>query len=256
MAKSRTALVALATAACLAGCSLTPPEEDPVQIRLNDLDARLARVERVLTNQSLVELAQRLDRLQAEVRELRGEVELLENQSEGGKNQQRSLYADLDRRLAALESGATAATTPPVGGVTAAAPTGSAASGAEQRSYDLAFDALKAADYPKAISGFRQFLGTYPQSSLASNAQYWLGEAYYVTRDYGNAAAAFQKVVTDWPDARKAPDALVKLGFTQFEQKRFDAARVTLTDVGVRYPGTDAARLAAERLKRIPPDAR
>jgi tol-pal system protein YbgF len=228
-----------------------------VQIRLNDLDARIARIERVLTNQSLVELAQRLDRLQGEVRELRGEVELLENQSEGGKNQQRSLYADLDRRLAALEGSAPAAgstagdaTAPPATPATAAAP------GAEQRSYDLAFDALKGADYPKAITGFRQFLGTYPQSSLASNAQYWLGEAYYVTRDYGNAAAAFQKVVTEWPNARKAPDALVKLGFTQFEQKRFDAARVTLTDVGVRYPGTDAARLAAERLKRIPPDAR
>jgi tol-pal system protein YbgF len=206
----------------------------------------------VLTNQSLVDLAQRLDRLQGEVRELRGEVELLENQSEGGKNQQRSLYVDLDRRLAALEGGAPSTASAGATAATSPTPPVAAAPGNEQRSYDQSFDALKAADYPKAIGGFRQFLGTYPQSALASNAQYWLGEAYYVTRDYGNAAAAFQKVVNDWPDARKAPDALVKLGFTQFEQKRFDVARTTLAEVGVRYPGTDAARLAAERLKRIP----
>ncbi len=62
---------------------------------------------------------------------------------------------------------------------------------------------------------FQQFLQSYPQSSLADNAQYWLGESYYVTRDFQNAAAAFQTVLDRWPDSRKAPDALLKLGYTQ-----------------------------------------
>jgi tol-pal system protein YbgF len=252
MSVPKLVFLAISAAALSSGCSLTPPEEDPVQVRLNDLDARLARLER--TNQSLVDLAQRLERLQGDVRALRGEVELLQNQSDGGRTQQRNLYADLERRLAALEGGAGTS----AGGVSGGSSAGANSSTAvgEQSSYDAAFDALKAADYARAINGFRQFLGAYGSSPLASNAQYWLGEAYYVTRDYGNAAAAFQRVVNDWPDARKAPDALVKLGFTQFEQKRFGAARNTLTEVGVRYPGTEAARLAAERLRRIPPDAR
>ena len=68
------------------GCA-TAPEEDPVYIRMNDLDARVQHIERVLTNQSLLELAQRIDALQADLRTIRGEVELLQNQSEGGKNQ-------------------------------------------------------------------------------------------------------------------------------------------------------------------------
>jgi TolA-binding protein len=55
-----------------------------------------------------------------------------------------------------------------------------------------------------------------------------------------------------WPDSRKAPDALLKLGYTQFEQKQFAAARATLLEVTKKYPGTDSARLAADRLKRIP----
>ena len=90
-----------------------------------------------------------------------------------------------------------------------------------------------------------------PDSPLASNAQYWLGEAYYVTREYQSAIAAFEKVATGWPDSRKAPDALVKIGFTQAALGRNADARATLEDVTRRYPGTEAAQLATERLKRI-----
>jgi tol-pal system protein YbgF len=231
----------------LAGCSLAP-KEDPVLIRLNDLDARVQRIERVLTNQSLLELAKRIDTLQADLRTIRGEVELLQNQSEGGKQQSRSLYGDLEKRLAALE------TLGGVGTPSAAAAAAPAAAGAagEQASYDVAFNALKGADYPKAINGFKSFVATYPSSPLASNAQYWLGEAYYVTREYPNAIAAFQRVTSEWPDSRKVPDALVKIGFTQAALGKNGEARVTLADVVKRFPGTDAAQLASDRLKRLP----
>ena len=231
----------------IVGCAVAP-KDDPVQIRLNDLDARVQRIERVLTNQSLLELAKRIETMQAEVRNLRGEVELLQNQSEGGKQQSRSLYGDLERRLAALET---------LGGVgtgsaaVAAAPAAASAVG-EQASYDAAFNALKGADYPKAISGFKSFVATYPSSTLASNAQYWLGEAYYVTREYPSAIAAFQKVTTEWPDSRKVPDALVKIGFTQSALGKNGDARVTLEDVVRRFPGSEAAKLATERLSRLP----
>jgi tol-pal system protein YbgF len=233
----------------LGGCAVAP-EDDPVQIRMNDLDNRVQRMERVLTNQSLLELAQRIDALQAELRTMRGEVELLQNQSEGGKNQTRNLYGDLDRRIAALETlggvAGSSATAPAV-----APPVGGAGMQAEQASYDSAFNSLKAADYPKAISGFKGFVSTYPQSPLASNAQYWLGEAYYVTRDYQNATMAFEKVASQWPDSRKAPDALVKIGFTQAALGKNADARATLEEVTRRYPGTEAAQLATERLKRL-----
>ena len=117
-----------------------------------------------------------------------------------------------------------------------------------------AFEALKNANYAAAIAGFKQYLASYPTSDLADNAQYWLGEAYYVTRDYDNAAVAFRAVGERWPNSRKSADALLKLGFTQYELKHYSEARVTLTQVTQRYPDTDAARLAAERLKRLPPD--
>lgn len=245
----------LLSAALISGCAVSP-EEDPVQIRMNDLDTRLQRIERVMTNQSLLEMAQRIDALQAELRAMRGDVELLQNQSEGGKAQTRSLYGDLERRIASLETlggvGGAAAGGALSAGAAGSAVVAPAAAGGEQASYDAAFNALKGGDYPRAIAGFRSFVETYPASPLASNAQYWLGEAHYVTREYQNAITAFQKVTAQWPDSRKAPDALVKVGFTQAALGRNGDARITLEDVVRRYPGTEAAQLATERLKRLP----
>jgi tol-pal system protein YbgF len=231
----------------LGGCAVAP-EEDPVYIRMNDLDARVQRIERVLTNQSLLELAQRIDALQSELRTMRGEVELLQNQSEGGKVQSRSLYGDLEKRLAALETlGGVGAVAPPAAGVPSTA--GSAAS--EQTSYDGAMAALRGGDYARAITGFREVVTNYPQGDLAGNAQFWIGESYYTKGDLENAITAYRKVIADWPQSRKAPDAMVKLGFSLSDLKRTGEARSTLEEVVRKFPGSTAASLAADRLKRM-----
>ena len=95
----RPTLLALSVATLAAGCASTPPEADPVQLKLNDLDARITRIERIVANQ--VEAAQHLDEVQSNVRQLRGRLEELEHSNEALAKQQRDLYADLDKRLAA-----------------------------------------------------------------------------------------------------------------------------------------------------------
>lgn len=247
--KTSTLLVAL-TPVLLAGCA-TNPAEDPLQIRLNDFDTRLGRVERVVSNQSLVDMSRRLDTLEAQLRELRGNGEVLLNGSEALRKQQRDLYADLDKRIAALEGGLQ----PAAGvnaGTAAIAGAGPTASVDDQTVYARAFEQLKAGDYHSAIEQFQGLMKNYPESQLLDNAQYWIGEAHYVTRDYDLAAKAFRAVGERWPTSRKAPDALLKLGYTQYEQKRLSDARATLTDVVQRFAGTDAARLASERLQKLP----
>jgi tol-pal system protein YbgF len=250
-----------------------------VQVKLNDIDARVTRIERIISNQSLVELAQHLDQVQADVRQLRGRVEELEYSSESMHKQQRDLYSDLDKRLAAIgggsassaaagalngsgaggsssqsSSGAAGSAGPPSAaagaGGSAAADSGGAGTSEEQRVYGQSFDALKAGSYSIAITGFKDFLTSYPASPLAENAQYWLGESYYVTRDFDSASSAFKSVLSKWPDSRKAPDALLKLGYTQIAQNKMGEGRATLSQVVQKYPGTDAAKLAADRLQR------
>lgn len=240
----------------LAACESTPAQPDPTLVKLNDVDERLGRVERVVNNQSLLQLSQRIDGLEAQLRQLRGELEELQNSNDMLRKQQRDLYADLDRRLSALQAGTkSTAGDGSTGGTAGGAASGAGADGGgDQAAYTRAFDALKSTDYAGAIARFRDFLHTYPQSQLAGNAQYWLGEAYYVTHDYDNAAAAFRAVGEQYPQSSKVPDALLKLGVTQIDQKKLVDARTTLKQVVQRFPGTDAAKLAASRLQNIPPD--
>ena len=245
----------------LSACAVSP-EEDPVQIKLTDIDGRVQRIERVVSNQSLLDMAQKLDAAQADARSLRGRIEELENSNEALRKQQRELYADLDKRLTAANAaggfsggGAGGSGSPTPGAQGGAAGAGGSAS-TEQAAYTAAFDALKASNYAGAISGFTSFLSTYPSSPIAENAQYWLGEAYYATGKYDQAAQSFRTVGERWPNSRKSPDALLKLGFSQIEMKRSSDARVSLGDVIRKYPDSDAAKLAAERLRRLPADAR
>src|ERR1700728_2891099 len=235
----------------LVACESTPTQPDPTLVKLNDVDERLGRIEHV--NQGLLQLSQRIDALETQMRQMRGEMEELQNTNDTLRKQQRDLYADLDRRLTALQAGAKAASGSGDGGSSGGGAAGGE-TGGDQGAYTRAFDALKSTDYAGAITRFRDFLRTYPQSQLAGNAQYWLGEAYYVTHDYDNAAAAFRAVGEQYPQSAKVADALVKLGLTQIDQKKPADARATLKQVLQRFPGTDAARLAASRLQNLPPD--
>ena len=246
---------ACAVALALVGCA-TNPEEDPVQIKLNDLETRLARIERVVSNNSLLDISNQMGNLQAELRSMHNDIDVLNHGLDTSRKQQRDLYADLDQRLKALESrsGASAGSAPggsSPGGTSPAGPPASGAGAADTVSYQAAFGLLKGNQYDQAIQAFQSFLSTYPTSPLADNAQYWLGEAYYVNRSFPEALAAFQKVIDKYPQSRKVPDALLKVGYCDYELKQFRAAKDALTQVQTTYGDTPAARLAEQRLEKM-----
>jgi tol-pal system protein YbgF len=244
----------IAAAACvwLAGCASTPPEEDPVVQKLTELDGRLLRIERVLANQSLLDLSQRIEAAQAEARTLRGQLDELQHTLAKTQDQQRDMYGDVDRRLAALEG--TGGGGPAPGSVR---DTGlPVPQGDDRANYQAAFDLLKDAKYPEAISGFKQFLTTFPTSALADNAQYWLGEAHYVSKQYPDALRDFRTVLEKYPDSRKIPDALLKIGYCNYELKNWAEARSALSQVVQRFGDTTAARLASQRLAKMESEGR
>ncbi len=247
----RVALVAAALAV-LSGCVTTPPEADPVVQKLSEIDGRLLRLERVLANQSLLDLSQRIEAAQAETRLLRGQLDELQHAATQSLTQQRELYGDVDRRLSTLEgnpsSGAASGVTPP-GGLPIP-------QGDDRANYQAAFDLLKDAKYPEAISAFKQYLSSFPQSALADNAQYWLGEAHYVTKQFPDALRDFRTVLEKYPDSRKIPDALLKIGYVNYELKNWTEARSALSQVVQRFGDTTAARLASQRLAKMDSEGR
>jgi tol-pal system protein YbgF len=252
-------------------------------------DTRLSLADRVarLEQQSQAQagtttLVNQVNDLQQQVSQLQGQIEELQHQNQQLQDSQKAQYADVDSRLGRIEkSGAPgqptaaqgtppAAAQPPatssqgnagaaagvaaVGGAAAAAPAGAPSQPAnadQQAAYDAAFKSLRAGDYVTASRGFRDFLVKYPDSPLAPNAYYWLGESYYVTMNYPVAIEAFQRLVKQYPQSDKVSDGLLKVGYCQIELKQQDAAIATLKQVGTKYPGTKAAGLAQERLRRL-----
>jgi tol-pal system protein YbgF len=236
---------------------------------------------RPTANRSAVEILYRLDQLEKEIRQLRGDMEVVNHELSGIKRRQRELYLDIDRRLSDLElaSGRSgnikdtgAGNQAQMPGQTSSQMPGQtqqqqAAAGTaspvmpgdkpqpptreEKDAYRMAFNLLKEGRYDRSIRAFSSFLAGYPNSTYADNAQYWLGEANYVSRKYSAAVKEFGKVVSNFPDSTKAPDAMLKLGFTHYELKQWDKAREMLNAVMQKYPKSSAAKLAETRLKRM-----
>jgi len=138
-----------------------------------------------------------------------------------------------------------------IGQPEAASQSAAASPEAEKAAYDKAFQALKELRYADAAEEFQSFLNSYPDSEYADNAQYWLGESYYVTRNYDIALTAFQALLDRFPDSPKAPDALLKIGYTHYELEQWDAARAALSQVQELYPDSTLSRLAENRLRSM-----
>jgi tol-pal system protein YbgF len=262
--------------AAIVGSVAVSAAEDPTKLKVMDLEARLIRIERVIENQSLIQLASEIDSLRSETMQLRGEIETLRYETENGAKRQRDLYVDVDRRLQSLEtnqqqqrafvpppaaaSPAPAAAPqervaePPAASApaaVAAAPAPARPTGTDQQNYQAAFELIQARKYEEAGRAFTQFLTGFPTSPLADNAQYWLAETHYVQRQFQTALPEFQKVIDKYPQSAKLPDALLKVGYVQAELGNKDAARTALQNVMRQFPDTTAARLASQRLERL-----
>ena len=101
--------------------------------------------------------------------------------------------------------------------------------------YQSAFAQLKSENYDAAQKQFEEFLERYPEDNLAGNAQYWLGETYYVRSNYEQAAKTFAAAYKKYPDNAKAPDNILKMGMSLAGMGRTDDACVALGQVESKY---------------------
>lgn len=231
--------------------------EDQLLSRMS-VKQRLERLERIISSDVLIQQSQQLESLRQEVSMLREMLEEKDYQLDLVTQRQRSLYSDIDRRLNNLEGGAgsavVAAPVPPPGAAAGAAAAAAVAAGGDKdgaQQYSAAFDLLKQGQYAKSITAFEDFLKTFPASKYADNAQYWLGEANYVSRQYKTALDAFQTLIARYPESKKIPGARLKIGYTYYELSNWSASKDSLMQVIKLYPDTAVASKANDRLERI-----
>lgn len=120
-----------------------------------------------------------------------------------------------------------------------------------QTRYQQAFNQLKQGRFAESARAFEDFIQDYPNHELTDNAYYWLGESYYVTRQYPLALAAFQNLEQQFPLSAKLPDALLKIGYTYHELEDYSQAQTALIKVIDSFPNDSVSRLAQNRLNLL-----
>ena len=116
--------------------------------------------------------------------------------------------------------------------------------------YDAAYLDLTKGKYDLAITGFVNYLKYFPETELADNAQYWLGECHYAKKNYTKAAIEFHKVLENYSTGDKVPSALYKLGLSLLELKSVGQANKYFQELVDKYPNTEEAKLAKEKLNK------
>jgi tol-pal system protein YbgF len=115
--------------------------------------------------------------------------------------------------------------------------------------YDRVMEEFKHRDYEAALAGFRLFLELHGQTSLAANAQYWLGECQYRMGRYKDALKAFHNVVSYYPLSPKLAASTLKIGQTYTKLKDHEKARMMFERVIDEYPESPEAEVARKVLE-------
>lgn len=222
-------------------------DDEEARKAITDLRARVeamrvevgTRLDNKSDKTSTLELVNQHEQVMSELANLRGRLEVLTNDLAGALKRQKDLYVDMDARIRKLEPRAVT-----IDGKQ------SVVDQTEQKAYDAALLLFKAGDYKAAAQALTDFVRVYPESAYAANAQYWLGNTFYAQKDCKGAILAQHVVVKAYPESARAADAMLNIAVCQDELKAAPNARKTLTDLITKYPDSDAAVVARDRLKK------
>ena len=242
------------------------------------LENRVSKIEKRLSGQQWSDFAMDIEKLQSDVKKLRGALEEQRYEFDKAQKLDQEKIQSLEKKNAELEdrlkggTGSSALTgslptspspespstappsgvsSPPQPAVQISVPAAPQDPLARKGAYQKAFDTLKQGKYNDAIVEFKNFVSNYPKGELTDNAYYWLGEAYYVNRDFTSAKDAFSKVMSEFPQSNKIPDANLKIAFIEYENAQFATAKGLLDDIVKKFPDTSAAKMAEKRLERM-----
>ncbi len=233
-------------------------ESSRLRRRVHDLEEELARVRREAPQQGTPTLSQQPPRqlTQAQQPTQRQRPRLpedpIDTEALPPDIQVEDLEEPLDETPAATPS--TTAPPPAVPPPTASEGEASASSQPDDQTfaaYDTAYVLFHEERYQQAETSFQDFVERYPDSDLADNAQFWIGECRYALGDFQGALEAFSATVANYPKGNKVPDALLKAGKCLQAMGRKDQARQTYLEVQRRFPDTAIALAAKERLAEL-----
>ncbi len=198
----------------------------------------------------------RLDTMSTQVQGVSDNLEEIKSRL-GKLNQQ---LVDLQNTVQSLDAkissgGAAPAGSVPTGGGTTATPTGSAAMPAATPSADTLYSSgyrdLNAGKYELARSEFQDYLKYFGTTDLASNAQFYVAESYYMEKNYQQAVTEYDKLLTNYPKSFKLAPGRLRKGLALIELGRKTAGIQELREVIKRFPGSEEDRKARSKLNDL-----
>jgi tol-pal system protein YbgF len=184
----------------------------------------------------------RTDRATTEIRmdELQTRLEILESQVD----ENRYKISQLNMRRAPLPEVSDTSAIP--------ADTSMARASVATHLYETAYIDFTRGDFESAITGFRDFVSRFPMTDFSDDAQFMIGQSYYIMEDYPKAIMEFKKVLNSYPTADKVPEAMHKLGHSYLKIDDIETARQYFKILVSRYPGTVESTRAQEMLDALP----
>lgn len=256
-------LAALAT-----GLLAAPPstavskDQERLQMQVSGLQGQVGDLQR-----QVEDLQRELRRLNESLAEQNANAKRSQQEQAAREESIQALLRDLQEKLAEVSAftqrpaaaaalpvepvpaGVTAPGAVPAAG-TPASPAGAppANAPAPRELYSQAYADFARGNYDLAIQGFQEYLRLYPATDFSDNAQYWIGECLYGKQRFQEAIDAWKVLFRDFTASDKLPDAHVKSGMAYEKLGRRSQALVEFRFVVDRYPNTQAARIARDRL--------
>lgn len=230
--------------------------DDDARKQIQQLELRVAKLEKLLAEaeiqnqlavRSILDLQMQLEMQATEMRKQRGQFDEFSHVLQEGEKRQKDFYTDLDARLRPLEVAAASGIASPrsVQGAGAQDAQG------ENHAFETAYGFYRAERYAEAGQAFSEFMLQYPQSAHAANVYYWMGNSYFLSRDYANAVGAYRILLDKHDDHPRASESMLNLAESQLMLKQKAAAQKTLKQLVARFPGSDAAAQAKKRLAKL-----
>lgn len=229
--------------------------DDDARKHIEQLEAKILKLEgqlRIADEQNkhamsaLLDLQMQLETQSAELRKLNGRNEEWAHSLQDVEKRQKDFYVDLDARISQLElnqlkpdtsrAADTKVSPPPVG---------------ENKVFEAAYGLYKAENYAGAATAFRDFLRQFPQSVHEANVYYWMGNSYFLSRDYANSLESYQNLSNKFQDHPRLADAMLNMAECQLALKNKTSAKKTLKQITTQFPGSDVAATAKKRLATI-----
>ena len=193
------------------------------------------------------DLYYQLQVLQAELRDLRGELEEQKYLLQTLERDHQDRYVELDKRLSSLNEDPLAQfaqTEDPSQRTEIVDSSTIGSKGSERDQYGMAIGLMRARKFQEAISSFQALIETFPNGRYTANCFYWLGELFVATGDKELGRQNFMQVINLYPDNQKVPDALYKLGRIYIDLGDMDVGQRYLSRVMENHPESSAAKLA------------